>query len=333
MTLQYVASALFTPLEPLCFRWYGVYTWLATGPSSQAVSEPLPLPSTVIGALIYGLAVANNKFSSISQGPAKDVEELFKEFADLLKLYGCNCSEVALRGPYIISEKGVALHLMGGRLLLISDSGVEVVDPRRAVARGVALRRDMKSVVKHMLYSIVYMDATPSLGGYSIAVDILCKEPCKLALKPVVIRFGSDGRAAEMSIDVVDNCLTKIISSKTSNLFYVASPILLDPSHVEMLISEGRAVLGNISVTPLSKKELEQQLNIENEKDLKHFRTKIQMLATGYDMLRNSLREMYPAIMPGSVIRLDNIDKEVLLKGIGNHSHVGWGTIVSLKQK
>ncbi len=333
VTLQYVASVLFTPLEPICFRWYGIYTWLATGPSSQAVSEPLPLPSTLLGALVYGLSIASNRFSDIAKGSAKSIDNLLKDLIELLKACGCSCSDIVLRGPYIVSQRGLALHIAGGCLLLIDGNNIEVVSPRRTVNRGTALRRDTKSVVQHMLYSIEYVDLIQILGEYSIAVDILCKESCKLVVKPIVMRLGSDGRAVKMSVDVLENSLAKNISKASSNLFYVASPVLVEPLHIETFINEGKIAIDNIQISSLSRKELEHILNVKRDTLIKHFRTKIQILATGYDILRNSLREMYPSIMPGSIIRINSIDKEKLLKGLGKYSHAGWGTIVPLNLK
>lgn len=331
MAFRYTASVLFTPLEPVCFRWYGLYTWLTTGPFSQAVSEPLPLPSTLVGALIYGLAVAKNRLRSIVRSSAKNSEDLLKDIIELLKLNDCNCSEVALRGPYIISQKGIALHLMSGHLVVVNDGKLSVVNPMRVVSKGVALRRDAKSTIRHMLYSVEYVDLIQVLGEYKIVVDILCNESCELMLEPVIVRLGSDGRAAKMSVSIMENSLSRIISEISSSLFYVASPILLSPSHLKTLMNEGSIEIDGFTISALSKNELEHLLNEKRDRLVKYFRMKIQMLATGYDMLRNSLREMYPAILPGSVIHMKGGGKESLLRGLGKYSYAAWGTAVPLK--
>lgn len=331
MTFQYIASLLFTPLEPICFRWYGSYTWLTTGPSSQAVSEPLPLPSTLVGALVYGLAVTKNRFRSIVRGSAKNPEDLLKDLIELLRLNGCNCSEVILRGPYIISQRGIALHLMGGHLVVVNGGKLSIINSVRVIDKGVALRRDTKSTVQHMLYSIEYVDLVQVLGEYKIAVDILCNESCELMLEPVIMRLGSDGRAAKMSVGVVENNLSRIISEVSSGLFYVASPILLSSSHLKTLMNKGSMEIDSFTISALSKEELEHLLNEKRDRLLKYFRMKIQMLAAGYDMLRNSLREMFPAILPGSMIRIERSNKESLLRGLGRYSYIAWGTVVPLE--
>ena len=52
-----VVKIIFKPIEPLSLRWFGNFTWMITGPEVRASSEPLPLPSTIVGALINALAI------------------------------------------------------------------------------------------------------------------------------------------------------------------------------------------------------------------------------------------------------------------------------------
>ena len=333
--LHYVASVYFTPLEPVCFRWFGVYTWMATGPSSQAVSELLPPPSTLAGALISGFAGALGKFNINPRGQAKSVDELLEDIRELLKNAGCDCGQLALRGPYIYSEKGIALHVMGGKLALFGKDGVSVVSPGRVIARGVALRRDRGTVVKHILYNIEYIDLRQVLGDYSIVVDILCEKQCSIKPNTTVVRFGSDGRITEMGIKLFENNLARMVMSRANgkggSLAFVVSPILLDPALAEELINAGGVRLGSFNIRSTSIGELKPYFKNVSESSLKDFRARIQMIAVGYDTMRNSLREMYPALMPGSIIYVDPIDVGVMLRGVGKYSSIGWGSIVPLE--
>lgn len=335
MMLHYVASVYFNPLEPVCFRWFGVYTWMATGPSSQAVSELLPPPSTLAGALISGIAGAVGKFDVNQQGQAKSVDELLEDIRELLKNTGCECGQPVLRGPYIYSEKGIALHVIGGKLVLFGKDGVSIVSPGRVIARGVALRRDKSTVVKHMLYNIEYIDLRQVLGDYSIVVDVLCEKQCSIRLDATVVRLGSEGRIAEMGLKSFENNLAGMVMSRANDkgggLVFVASPILLEPALAGELINAGRVRLGSLNIRLISMDELKPYFKNVSESSLKDLRARIQMIAAGYDTVRNSLREMYPALMPGSIIHVDPVDVGIMLRGVGKYSSIGWGSIVPLE--
>jgi len=355
-----VLRVMFIPVEPLSFKWFGSFTWMITGPETRASSEPLPLPSTIIGALINSLAIKEKRVKVIKG--VMEPHMLYESLISLLNnLLGGAYSAFVVRGPYIKFKDGsYALHLYPGRLILIEpgNSRLKIIEPKGLIIKGTALKHLERTVVPHLLYSLTLMDYIKLDNKIveGIAVEILCNGgECRISKEEGIIelptvRFGGEGRITRIIVEVAKEVLPLHVSNH--GYVYVASPILLNDESIcrdNDIDNKNEEIAKFIEIIHInrrcrleipSKKEVEElvkSLISEEYKErvediVKLFRVRIGLIAPGFDTIRGSLREMLPSILPGSILKLSNCER-ILTISKNPYNNLGWGTLVPLPIK
>ena len=283
---------------------------------STGTSEPLPLPTTIIGALLG----------------SKPGEELDGANVAIGKRLGCG-EAIVLRGPYYPWREGVAIHVYPKSLLLIDNAGrvrsLNVVE--MIVHRGTALNRRTKSVMKGLLYSTQLIDPE-KLVEVGIVPEISIDILCRACAKRRVTKFGGEMRVALLDSDE-DAKLVKIIASLASETryFVVASPILLDMDAKTELEKLLRGKEAEIDGCILRAPSVEDARRAVGEGDLvKRLRVRVEVLSPGVYSDTGLPRRPYLAILPGSLLWIECSNTTKFLQGIGRYHEIGFGTVVPI---
>ena len=310
--IELVEWYLFKPLGPVLFRWKGEYSPQYKGPRVLGLSEPFPLPSTIVGALAA--------LKIVSEG--KD----FANVRDPLDILGNNFN---MWGPLLYLGKGkIGVHRYPGSIVILNDEAI-CRDGKFAIKEdnlknplelgmiqgrvGVKLDITGKAAIEGYLYEAAMFDIkklqrelnkeeqNTSDVGYAINVNV------NLNLKtPALIRFGGEGRLAlvkKMDGSDLEKFVPKI---GEQGLFMLASPALLSAEIFKSLESEMQPKVGDFEIA-----------------ECKHS-AHLGYINTGYDMAKNMRRPTYPALMSGSLLRG---------KATGTHldpsgKHHSWGSLV-----
>ncbi len=310
------------------FRWGGEYTWMTTGPVSSGVSEPLPLPTTMIGALLGTREGAEFSEDSI--------------LGALREKLGCRVE--ALRGPYYPGTRNdtIYTHLYPGRLVELSlRDGYGVVE---GVVSGVssgyggtALRYDRKSVARGLLYSVELVDAAAleERGVLpEVSMDALGCGGCEYAS---IAKLGGDMRVARLSCGDTGLLENLLESRAEAQYCLVASPILLDDRESAEKLLEGEKVeVGDCTLKPVPLETVERLLGearscMEVEKLAKQLRLRVEILSPGVEGSTGFPREPLLAVMPGAVVECE-CSREALKRGVGLYSRIGFGTLLPIKE-
>ena len=327
MAKTYAYTIYIEPLEPLSFKWTGEYTPVATGPQAYASSEPLPLPTTITGTLL----------ALLRQGPPpRDRDRLSVQDVEVLlveEFNKRNCTKPELRGPYyLVQNSNILLHLYSRSLAKIKSTKpvIEHIDPSITILRGVGLKRHKKKPAKHLLYTLE-LTTIKKLLDAKIAVDIYCSSQTKEPLleRSILVRIGTEGRLAKISTGRRKARLETVAEIQKPKYIYIASPLILNEYQTENLLELKEVKVNDVKLKPPSIHCLQKDLGLE--KNVKRHRPRVTLLALGYDTIRNSLREIYSAIMPGSILEIvegaEKLDKVV---GLGLYRSLGWGTALLL---
>lgn len=303
-----VVLATLTPIERVSFRWYGTSSPLARGPMTSLISEPVPLPTTVAGALYT--AMGGSKV-----GMCVDLDRLTELFKERVK-----CDKGSFGGPYVlIHEPGspdnwaaVCFHSLNKGLLCV-DKGRQVFslsqEEMTLSTVGISLRNATKTVIESMMYSQTTTDfkalalaAARKLGRglleASVAVELSNCYPGKPARS--IIPFGGEGFLAKVRfMDVKESPLNSLkeMTRHYDQITYVAAtPCIIEGK----LVGETQEPLKLLT-------EIAHRLGIRPE-DIVTSKTTITVgiTPTGYDTASNMPRPLKPAIMPGSLITTKN---------------------------
>lgn len=283
---------LIKPLKPISFRWGGEFSPILSGPANKGVSEPLPLPSTIAGFL----------YSVIKNGgDRKDVDKLsLKE--DL------NTINIKLWGPLLYANGKYYSHSYPGKLIKLDSQWkrVEEVDVYKMKDKvlyiinkiGIGIDFDSKNAKESLLYS---QELIKINGGIVIESD-----------QKIEGYYTMGGESSIVKVEVFND----IKVPQKGDYGLVLSPIIFNP--IEKIISiedlynaeiEGVGKLKDITVSKLT-----------GESNL----IKIGLIALGYNMAYNVRRPIYPAIMPGSVIKYEKRGN------IGLFAERGWGSVLPI---
>ncbi len=355
----------FTPLSMMLFRWCGEYTWMVKGPSCEGVSEPFPLPTTIIGAVFAAMNTLlkrrTQKCDSLS------IDEVEQKFVESLG------SSASVRGPFVPGQRAVAVHLWPGKIIKITCQGdtvsLEVLKLKKRDEEyhiryiGTALREDRRTVVRHLLYAESLLDVN-SLGKLlrengldgSIAVDFINVDASSIAPSiGHIARLGAESRPVLLSREdtpLLYNFVKDLVSKldcPDSYFVYVVSPILISPCE-DLIKSLSRGE--RINLSEFMEEDFEKDVEIsvprirelenlfKDEKDItrlaKQVRVNIAMLSPGFDTVRVCPRPALVAIMPGSILKLEGVNKKAILevwkRGLGLYSRLGWGTFIPLPE-
>jgi hypothetical protein len=318
------------------YRWGGEFTWQTTGPESHAASEPLPLPTTIAGALL-GPDPKGRLHPPLEEAPG-----------GLERLVGC---KTYLRGPYYPRVGGgAAVHVYPGMLALLDTAGMLewvsrkklLLRPGYATARGTALGRSSKTAVQGMLYSESFIDPLElEATGIeaAVSVDLVVEGGCEPEpLGSRLRRLGGEMRPSTLRIEG-EPILYRIATGNPNPRYaLVATPLLLENPEDARRLAEGEPVqVGDCLLAAPSVEEVEKAIRTREDVEpkavkagIKSLRVKIGLLSPG--AYQDGLpRRPYPAILPGSLLKAERCNTHTLLQGLGKHSAIGFGTLVPLK--
>ncbi len=312
------------------YRWGGEYTWMTTGPVSSGVSEPLPLPTTMLGAI---LGTNTNHGTELDEDSVLDA---------LAKKLGCSRIE-ALRGPYYPGRDGntILTHLYPGGLLRISlENGYGVVKGRVGSVlvsiRGTALHKKRKIASRGLLYSASLVDAV-MLAEHAkpeVSIDAFGCTDCSYA---ETSKVGGDMRMALVSCEA-EGLIERLLSeAKEVEYCLVASPILLeDAATVEKLLEGEEVEIKGCRVKPVTTETARRLLagvgdEKEAEKLAKSMRLRVEILSPGVYGHNGFPRRPMLAVMPGAVLECRDCTRERLREGLGIYSRLGFGTLIPIQ--
>ncbi len=355
--LRPLAGIVFEPIAlGYSFRWGGEFGPQARGPQAYAQSGPVPLPSTVAGALA-GTALAAMK------QPLCRTHDLYDDVRRGLRLLLCpGGGDFALRGPYLYARKedqqllcaplgrGQGLFcvamLDNGRLRVCTPSitGVQAV--------GIALNNLSKTVIEGLIYTSVYIDPVEVLRSASracgldlsptaadtagIIIEAYVDESCatnfntvKQLLNGAIAQLGGETRPTRIRVthDRPGLKLAEMLDGR-SRYLYVASPLLL-PGRIK----------GKYSRPPGDQRarqiveEVLKALGLEpGSKPVAWGRLRLTAVGLGYSLCRNKRRPYHAAILPGAVLdaTADKRLTEAYMRGFGRHRELGWGTLLPI---
>jgi CRISPR-associated protein Cmr3 len=306
---------LIKPVEPMFFRWSGEYSPNFSGPMNKGVSEPLPLMSTIAGAL-YKAVKGLDRLK-----PGEEVEQfkgvLGELWGPLIYVKGKR-KKGGNKGEYLL------VHQYPGKLLVLrlEESGVvlnrikkeekggddeneaDEIIPKQVSKIGVGRDLAKRSAMDHLLYSSQFVDFYATIRGEFENVEkwgIYVETGVKYE---GVLELGGEGRLAK-----VEKFDLKIPESK-GELSILLSPALLS-------VGSGKWVL------------IDDILNekVENYtlKDIV-CGAKIGVIGTGFNTSMRARRPLYPALMPGSILKVRD-------RKIGELKELGWGSLLGFSDE
>ena len=312
---------------PSLFRWGGEFTWSTTGPASAGSTEPLPMPTTIVGALL-------------GTRPGAELETAPEA---LLEEYGVK----SIRGPYYpLPNGGIAVHVYPGRLLRLGPTGTIEALPEplgEALARlaGTALRRDSKTVAQGMLYTENLVDPAglERLGVRAeVSADLEAKG--RPGIPPEPRRLGGELRLAIQGLDG-DPRLAGIIQANPEPHYLVAAtPLVLEGREQAEALQRGGLELKGCKLSAPTLSEATQLLKETARKHgldpeaasaaAKSLRVKVEIRSLG--VYPNGLpRRPHLLLMPGSLLKAENCTPPKLLQGLGPHRQLGFGTLIPIQ--
>ena len=253
------------PLKPISFRWGGEFSPALSGPMNRGVSEPLPLPSTIVGFLY-----------SITRGGGGRAAVGRLSIEDDLGTVGTR-----IWGPLLRIGDRYYAHSYPGRLIRLvnwalpadeAEQEVDVDEVLGVVNRiGIGLRMDSKTAMEHMIYSQQLIKITN--GGIIVEADVNVKEGY----------YTMGGEGSIVKVEVVDG----VNPPEKGERGLVLSPIIMEPASKVSSIED---ILHNMEVKGCGR------LN-----DIA-VKVKVGLIGLGFNITYTVRRPIYPAIMPGSII-------------------------------
>ncbi len=327
-----MARLYFHLTNPMLFRWGGEYTWMVTGPVSAGLSEPLPLPTTVLGAVL-----------GTKRGAELDENEVLARLGERL-----GCRVEALRGPYypLRGYEGLAVHAYPGGLILLDKTGAvkRVLEQRvlraQSIRRtGLALTYDAKTAVRGLLYQVELLDPKSlEVNGVEpqVSVDVVGCGECKAR---GVVKLGGDMRVALLACDDRDMLLDALGRGEAEGYCVLASPLLLDITSgreaAERLLHGMEVEIDGCVLRAPRVNELERLVaagEVERAKLAKRARVRVEVLHPGVYGDTGFPRQPHLAVLPGAILHC-KCSREALLRGVGRYARLGFGTLVPLASR
>jgi len=288
------------PLGPALFRWKGEFSPQFRGPRVLGLSEPFPLPSTIVGALA-ALAIASRGMDPAGVRDPLDV--LGKGFD--------------LWGPVLRAGDGqrsvLAVHRYPGSIAILDGGAIRTEECEEVISCdhdrplcvvsaleegallgrvGVELNVSGKTAIEGRLYEAAMFDArkfaeiarsmfkaTGSGAGYAVRI-----EGGPGLTTPAVVRLGGEGGLAV--VERIDGSDMEALVPREGGdgKFILASPAPLN-EHEFLELARGEQLgIGGLRIA-----------------ECKHS-AHLGSIGAGYDMARNARRPVRPALMPGSIL-------------------------------
>ncbi|QXJ31852.1 type III-B CRISPR module-associated protein Cmr3 [Saccharolobus shibatae] len=297
------------PLEPLMLRAQGEFEPLVTGSHVSAQSLIIPRPSTIAGLLGY------LKFSGSSDGDWLTI--LLKQLGDV-KIYGTLIEDD--NGSYLYPLRMGNLFALVNREILchlpkiLESMNEKYEEWEKEIYNifykknklfeltdfqdriGISLDRQKKVVKEHYLYTARYLSFKKEIS-YVVFVE------GNLKLDKTVANFGGERRIVKLEVEDSDDILAKDLSG---DYYLAVSPILIPDDIIDSILKEDLIVMG-----------------------------KVDKISLGFDIAHNRRKEMLTAVLEGSIIKKEFIDKYNALINNSNNDNdlfskyekIGYNTI------
>lgn len=334
-------SLCFKVTTPMIFRKPGEFTPFARGPHVTATSSPLPMPTTVLGAISSCLMDLKKSSCLKMEGVVEWHEEL-EATMNLSK-------EDWFRGPYLLlkTEGAPEIYVQHSDELILLDSlysAVEVFSKEilengfdgRLIRTmydllkkapisfkdrvGIALENIVKGVREGFIYMAREVDYSKLIkkGDVYIAIDS-SKDIKEVHNK--IIGIGGERRIAKISIEEpffikkIKRELEKRKERIKGMLLYMVSHALFE--------------------TPTTLREIKENLENNFKVNIKQITGRISIIGAGYSIRRGVRKPMYASLEPGSMILVEETDpgelQHVITSGLsGIASNLGFGTLVPI---
>ncbi len=289
-------SILLKALEAVRPRWWGDFTPAARGPVIHAETAPIPLPSTVAGALAALLGGASACSAAwLKEDPLACQREVLKK------------SEVSRLGPAVLVACNdecrplLPVSQGPGRVSLVDLEG-RVYEVRPTARIGVGLRRDRKAANEGLLYSEelawAVLGEDDNAYPYAIAVEV---ESESMLQWEGVVRLGGEGAlfsVRQLREPVLELWLKRLWGDGWARPVEKLVAVVVSPLVVED-VGEGSTLKPYTTITDLLAKAL-------RARDVEPVtRCTVAGLGLGYDMATNLPRPYKPVILPGCAVEAE----------------------------
>jgi len=354
-------SITFRVVEPMMFRGPSEFTPSIRGPQTVAVSNPVPMPSTVAGAL------ATLVLEALNRPPPMSTEATsFEQLIAILRTAG---ETLIMRGPYIMSAQGSYVQYR--------EQLVSFKDVREALTKKTDIKKALKilservkegvkegrgaNTVPTLGIKLIDTFTSPSkvaeegfiyttkmvdysrLGKASVAVDVLrgSKSLEETLKTKKLVRLGGEGRITEASASE-NQPLTegvRSVADKPSTLWrlYVSTPLILDGKELRGVSAHttgGVHVYTGFKVREAVAALLKPRLSPEPKKVKVAGQVSVM---GGYSLVADRRKPMFPVLMPGSVIEVEGEGLweplpflKIYTEGLGFAAEIGFGTVLPI---
>jgi CRISPR-associated protein Cmr3 len=326
--------AKFKLLQPMLFRSAGEFDPSSRGVYSRATSFILPTPSTIAGVLatIFGsnfnetgdwLCEYKNALGNLSlRGPfikiiKKDEQrqQTYLDFSfkgrlisyEFLKEYVTIVKKIIEEKNYRTKEKLLKY------LSELMNNKDKFFKPKKQERIGIGLkvrRENGDKVVdegKGLIYSAEYVDYMFDDNLIAeIYYDIVGIGNIKKG--HYQIKLGGEGRISQLIVE--DGDIGNIIKIENEgDVLYVVSPMLYETG-----------------------KDIKSMIKNEINKKVREIYGKVDLFGAGFSLLNERRKPIYQALVPGSLIFLEeNINgQDIYKKGLGYGKEIGYGTILAI---
>ncbi len=310
-------------------RWWGDFTPTARGPVIHAEATPLPLPSTVVGAIASAFNVqVKTCLQKLSENPLACQEEALK----ILGVDGVGPITLA------VCDKAGCKPLMPvaietGRNAFIDLEG-NTYEVELGVRMGVGLQRDKKAAMEGLLYSEelawTIRGSNGSTYPYTVAVELETKRSLG---QSGIVYLGGERTVFQVEVSdkpILETQLKKLWGASwekpVKNLVVaVLTPLILELDHVDKVVLKPYEVVVEA---------LKKRLGLRNLEPLT--RCRIAGLGLGYDVAVNLPRPYKPVLLPGCFFEAElehpTQPSRIYRYGLGSQPYhsLGWSQILPL---
>jgi len=316
------------------FRSSGEFDPTSRGVYSRAASLILPTPSTIAGVLATIFGSNFQKFNDwvleykstlgnvILRGPLvkitkkdKQAQKLYLDFSFKGRLISYEAlNEYATKIKKIIDAKDSRTkENLQDELKNLMKNKDKFLKPKKQERIGIGLkvRKEKGNKVvdedQGLIYTAEYVD-------YIFEDNLLVEIYYEMLGDGIIkkgsyqIKLGGEGRISQLIIE--DEEISNIIKfEKEGNVLYVASPLFYETG-----------------------KDIKDAIEKELNKKIIEIYGEVRLLGAGYSLLRDRRKPIYQALVPGSLIFLENsIDLQSIYNNLGYGKDIGYGTVLPLK--
>ncbi|ABM80570.1 hypothetical protein Hbut_0715 [Hyperthermus butylicus DSM 5456] len=350
-------SLLFEPLSFGNYKWQGAFGPSLRGPQAYSRSSPLPLPSTMAGAVAAAAitALGGNLCRDECRGSSYPYCSVAGTLEEKL------CRGARLRGPFYYVEGGgsrvACMYHTENSLICIDDSGkAGIVGVAQLQSVGIALDSLSRSALEGYIYTLLSVDLTatakrvaerfelPHVKRYGVLVEVHGECGTAERVDGAIVVLGGEQRPHRLHVlnsQPLTELLKAVLERAGGDCYYwhIATPILLCR---DTMPEECREALG-------SPRELLEKCLVEKVMGLKPCprgrlvpeggRVRFSAIGLGYSHCSwhqgrwaGGKRKYCAAIMPGWGIIAERVAdwESWYVSGVGSYSQLGWGTIAPL---